>query len=81
MRYKITAKLCNRKLVFYRHTKTIIEAMKVGEQDATDLFLTFGSQRMWIDRHMSLDVVEVPGEKCVEDDEIKLIEQIEGRNK
>ena len=78
MRYKITAKLCNRKLVFYRHTKTIIEAMKVGEQDATDLFLTFGSQRMWIDRHMSLDVVEVPEE---EDDEIKLIEQIEGRSK
>ena len=78
MRYKITAKLCNRKLVFYRHTKTMIEAMKVGEQDATDLFLTFGSQRMWIDRHMSLDVVEVPG---VEDDEIKLIEQIEGRSK
>ena len=78
MRYKITAKLCNRKLVFYCHTKTIIEAMKVGEQDATDLFLTFGSQRMWIDRHMSLDVVEVPGE---EDDEIKLIEQIEGRSK
>ena len=78
MRYKITAKLCNRKLVFYRHTKTIIEATKVGEQDATDLFLTFGSQRMWIDRHMSLDVVEVPGE---EDDEIKLIEQIEERSK
>ena len=78
MRYKITAKLCNRKLVFYRHTKTMLEAMKVGEQDATDLFLTFGSQRMWIDRHMSLDVVEVPGE---EDDEIKLIEQIEGRSK
>ena len=78
MRYKITAKLCNRKLVFYRHTKTMIEATKVGEQDATDLFLTFGSQRMWIDRHMSLDVVEVPGE---EDDEIKLIEQIEGRSK
>ena len=78
MRYKITAKLCNRKLVFYRHTKTIIEATKVGEQDATDLFLAFGSQRMWIDRHMSLDVVEVPGE---EDDEIKLIEQIEGRSK
>ena len=78
MRYKITAKLCNRKLVFYRHTKTIIEAMKVGEQDATNLFLTFGSQRMWIDRHMSLDVVEVPGE---EDDETKLIEQIGGRSK
>jgi len=78
MRYKITAKLCNRKLVFYRHTKTMIEATKVGEQDATDLFLTFGSQRMWINRHMSLDVVEVPGE---EDDEIKLIEQIEGRSK
>ena len=78
MRYKITAKLCNRKLVFYCHAKTMIEAMKVGEQDATDLFLTFGSQRMWIDRHMSLDVVEVPGE---EDDEIKLIEQIEGRSK
>ena len=78
MRYKITAKLCNRKLIFYRHTKTMIEATKVGEQDATDLFLTFGSQRMWIDRHMSLDVVEVPGE---EDDEIKLIEQIEERSK
>ena len=78
MRYKITAKLCNRKLVFYRHTKTMIEATKVGEQDATDLFLTFGSQRMWINRHMSLDVVEVPGE---EDDDIKLIEQIEGRSK
>ena len=78
MRYKITAKLCNRKLVFYRHTKTMIEATKVGEQDATDLFLAFGSQRMWIDRHMSLDVVEVPGE---EDDEIKLIEQIEERSK
>jgi len=78
MRYKITAKLCNRKLVFYRHTKTIIEATKVGEQDATDLFLAFGSQRMWIDRHMSLDVVEVPGE---EDDETKLIEQIGGRSK
>jgi len=59
----------------------MIEATKVGEQDATYLFLAFGSQRMWIDRHMSLDVVEVPGEKCVEDDEIKLIEQIGGRNK
>jgi len=56
----------------------MLEAMKVGEQDATDLFLAFGGRRMWIDRHMSLDVVEVPGE---EDDEIKLIEQIEGRSK